>query len=52
MAQVANQGRPDIRGQRQTVDALCRAADADGPFGPINVIQRQFDHFAGTQSES
>ncbi len=52
MAQVVNQGRSDIRRQRQTICTLCGASDANGPFGPIKVIQRQVDHFAGTQSET
>ena len=52
MAQVVNQGRTDIRRQRQTICTLCRASDANGPFGPIKVIQSQLDHLAGPQPET
>jgi hypothetical protein len=52
MAQVVNQGRSDIRRQRQMIDTLCRASDVKGPLGPIKVIKRQVDHFAGSQSQT
>ena len=48
MAQVVNQGGPDISRQRQTVDTLGRTSDANDAFGPIKVIERQLDHLAGT----
>ncbi len=52
MTQVVNQSHSDIRRQRQAICTLCRASDANGPFGPIKVIQRQLDHFAGPKSET
>ena len=52
MAQVVNQGRSDIRRQRQTICTLCRATDANGRFGPIKVVQSQLDHLAGPQPET
>src|SRR5438552_3406756 len=52
VAQVVGDRRSHILRQRESVATLSRTADAQFPCLPVQIVERQFGHFAAPQAEA